>query len=95
MALIKIDELRPASSEFFADAEGFISELTAEELTISGGFGVADAVGGIAGVAVGTAQVGLVNTGDINVLNNSPINVLGNQNNGVIGWGCGCYHPHC
>jgi len=39
MADIKITELNPAGSEFFADDENFLTELTEEELVVWGGDG--------------------------------------------------------
>jgi len=39
MADIKITELNPAGSEFFADDENFMTELTEEELAVWGGTG--------------------------------------------------------
>jgi len=39
MADIKITELNPAGSEFFADDENFMTELTEEELSVWGGDG--------------------------------------------------------
>ncbi|MGD1699137.1 class IIb bacteriocin, lactobin A/cerein 7B family [Dapis sp. BLCC M229] len=37
MANITISELRPAGTELFLDSEGFISELTEEELNFTKG----------------------------------------------------------
>lgn len=37
MAEIKIKDLRPAGSEFFVDNESYLTELSEDELNISGG----------------------------------------------------------
>jgi hypothetical protein len=37
MAEIKIKDLRPAGSEFFVDSESYLSELSEDELNITGG----------------------------------------------------------
>ena len=48
MANIAISELRPAGTELFLDSEGFISELTDEELSLNkGGVSVTTTVGPI------------------------------------------------
>jgi hypothetical protein len=41
MADIKIKDLRPAGSDFFADNESYLSELSEDELSIMGGQQVA------------------------------------------------------
>lgn len=40
MADIKIKDLRPAGSEFFADNESYLTELTEDELSIMGGIDI-------------------------------------------------------
>jgi len=39
MADIKLNDLQPAGSEFFADNEGYLSDLSEDELTVWGGTG--------------------------------------------------------
>jgi len=68
MADIKITELNPAGSEFFADDENFMTELTEEELVVWGGDG---------------GNVSLLNT-NVSLLNtaaNTLGNTLGNSLN--------------
>ncbi|WP_293075286.1 hypothetical protein [Moorena sp. SIO3H5] len=44
MADIKVNDLKPAGAELFADDESFINELTNDELNIIGGQELAAAV---------------------------------------------------
>ncbi|MDF5706648.1 MAG: hypothetical protein PUP90_02930 [Nostoc sp. S4] len=37
MATIKISDLHPAGSEFFSDSEGYLSDLTDDEMTLTQG----------------------------------------------------------
>lgn len=58
MANIAISELRPAGTELFLDSEGFISELTDEELNLTKGgitpvFIAGFAAGAVAGYVAG------------------------------------------
>ena len=39
MADIKLNDLQPAGSEFFTDNEGYLSDLSEDELTVWGGTG--------------------------------------------------------
>lgn len=73
MADIKLNDLQSAGSEFFADNEGYLNDLSEDELTVWGG-------GGDDGNLI---QNGLVNVG-VNALNNSNVAVGGI---GILGVG--------
>jgi len=68
MADIKITELNPAGSEFFADDENFMTELTEEELSVWGGDG-------------GNLSIGNSNVSIGNSVGNSALNTAGNSIN--------------
>jgi len=55
MADIKITELTPAGSEFFADDENFMTELTEDELSVWGGSGFDNVSIGQTNVSVGNS----------------------------------------
>lgn len=50
MASIKINNLQPAGADLFNDSEGYLSELTTDELTLTQG-------GGTPALAVGWAII--------------------------------------
>ena len=75
MADIKLNDLQPVGSEFFADNEGYLNDLSEDELTVWGGTG---------GGGSNQTQVGLVNIGlnDVNVA--IPIAILGSNLTGQV-----------
>ncbi|WP_017318970.1 hypothetical protein [Mastigocladopsis repens] len=48
MANIKLNDLRPVGSDFFADNESYLNELTDNELGVTGGIITLDSVASLA-----------------------------------------------
>ncbi|HEY9604828.1 MAG TPA: hypothetical protein V6C85_24710 [Allocoleopsis sp.] len=71
MADIKLNDLQPAGSEFFADNEGYLNELSEDELTVWGGTG-----GG------GGSNVSILNT-NITAANSIANSILNSYENSV------------
>ncbi len=72
MADIKLNDLQPAGSEFFVDNEGYLNELSEDELTVWGG---TRSGGGGGNVSILNSNVSLLNTA-ANTLGNSAGNSI-------------------
>ncbi|HEY9604827.1 MAG TPA: hypothetical protein V6C85_24705 [Allocoleopsis sp.] len=71
MADIKLNDLQPAGVDFFEDNEGYLSELSEDELTVWGGTGG----GGGGNFSILNSNVSLFNSA-ANTLGNSAGNSL-------------------
>ena len=71
MADIKLNDLQPAGSEFFVDNEGYLSDLSEDELTVWGGTGGG---GGDNNISILNSDVSDIN---VSVGNLSAFNVSG------------------
>ena len=71
MADIKLNDLQPAGVDFFEDNEGYLSELSEDELTVWGG----TRPGG-GNVSIGNSNVSIGNS-----IGNSALNTFGNSVN--------------
>jgi hypothetical protein len=72
MADIKLNDLQPAGVDFFEDNEGYLSELSEDELTVWGG---TRRGGGGGNVSILNSNVSLLNTA-ANTLGNSAGNSI-------------------
>jgi hypothetical protein len=74
MADIKLNDLQPAGVDFFEDNEGYLSELSEDELTVWGGTRRGGG-GGYSNVSILNSNVSLLNTA-ANTLGNSAGNSI-------------------
>ncbi|HEY9604825.1 MAG TPA: hypothetical protein V6C85_24695 [Allocoleopsis sp.] len=72
MADIKLNDLQPAGVDFFEDNEGYLSELSEDELTVWGGTGG----GGGSNVSIANSNISIGNS-----VGNSLLNTFGNSVN--------------
>jgi len=75
MADIKLNDLQPAGVDFFEDNEGYLSDLSEDELTVWGGTG-----GGGNNVSIANSNISVGNS-----VGNSALNTFGNSVNVSIG----------